>query len=202
MGRSDRDSIVVLWCALRAAPVGRVPRCTLVTRQFILGTRDVLLLGPPGTGWNHLAQVPGREAIRRGHTVYFRRMFDPVRDPGPESEEPGHTERASVALHRCLKPELLIIFSIGCGLQDVVWCDLPRHGCRSLPSGGRQPVHRGLGPGAHPALPQAWGAASCATGSATSAPSRGQQWRPRRAAGRWHRSLQDDLSIVRVMPFE
>ena len=81
----------------------------LATCRFVAEARDVLLVGPPGVGKSHLAQALGREAIRRGHTVYYRSIFDLVRDlavTGGGAEE-------SRLLARYLKPDLVIIDDMG-----------------------------------------------------------------------------------------
>ncbi len=52
----------------------------LATGRFVQEKRDVLFLGPPGTGKSHLAQCIGMSAIRCGYTVYYRSIFDVVRD--------------------------------------------------------------------------------------------------------------------------
>jgi len=81
--------------------------------QFIAEARDVLLIGPPGVGKSHLAQAIGREAIRRGHKVYYRSIFDLVRDLSHQSGGPDEGERAQTVLNRYLKPDLLIIDDMG-----------------------------------------------------------------------------------------
>jgi DNA replication protein DnaC len=81
----------------------------LATGQFIRERRDVLWLGPPGTGKSHLAQAIGWEVIRCGFTVYYRSIFDCVRDFLHDEAMEGH-ERV---MQRYLKPDLLIIDDMG-----------------------------------------------------------------------------------------
>ena len=52
----------------------------LAAGRFIERAGDVLLLGPPGTGKSHLMQALGYEAIKQGNRVYYRSVFDLVRD--------------------------------------------------------------------------------------------------------------------------
>ena len=52
----------------------------LASGQFIRQAKDVLLLGPPGVGKSFLAQALGYQAIKMGFVVYYRSIFDLVRD--------------------------------------------------------------------------------------------------------------------------
>lgn len=81
----------------------------LATCQFVRDKRDVLWLGPPGTGKSHLCQAIGLAAIRTGYTAYYRSIFDCVRDFLHDEAMDGH-ERV---LQRYLKPDLLIIDDMG-----------------------------------------------------------------------------------------
>lgn len=81
----------------------------LATCRFVREKKDVLWLGPPGTGKSHLSQAIGVAAIRNGFTVYYRSIFDCVRDFLHDEAMDGH-ERI---LQRYLKPDLLIIDDMG-----------------------------------------------------------------------------------------
>lgn len=76
---------------------------------FIERASDVLILGPPGTGKSHLMQAVGYEAIKQGYRVYYRSVFDLVRD-FLHDEAMGGEEKI---LDRYLRPELLMIDDMG-----------------------------------------------------------------------------------------
>lgn len=81
----------------------------LATGTFIRQARDVLLLGPPGVGKSFLCQAVGYQAIKMGLVVYYRSIFDLVRDFLADEAFAG----ADKLLARYLKPDLLIIDDMG-----------------------------------------------------------------------------------------
>ena len=76
---------------------------------FVRKRRDVLLVGPPGVGKSHVAQSIGLAMIKSGYTVFYRSIFDCVRDLLHDEAFEGH-ERV---MAKYLKPDLLIIDDMG-----------------------------------------------------------------------------------------
>lgn len=114
----------------------------LATGRFVRETRDVLWLGPPGTGKSHLCQGIGVALIRAGMSVYYRSIFDVVRDFLNDEAMDG-TDRV---LNRYLKPDLLIIDDMGMKqlpkrsgeyLFEVI---MRRHGLRSTMMTSNRPL--------------------------------------------------------------
>jgi len=81
----------------------------LATCRFLQEHRDVLLLGPPGVGKSHLTQAIGLHAIKTGHVVLYRSIFDVVRDFMLDETGTMHDK----LLLKYLKPDLLIIDDMG-----------------------------------------------------------------------------------------
>lgn len=89
--------------------IKKKPVLDLATCRFVREKRDVLWLGPPGVGKSFLVQAVGYQAIKAGHVVLYRSVFDVVRDF-------LHDEALSAedkVLSKYLKPDLLIIDDMG-----------------------------------------------------------------------------------------
>lgn len=89
--------------------VKRKPIFDLAAGDFVRKHRDALLIGPPGVGKSHLVQSIGRQLIRDGFTVYYRSIFDCVRDFLHDEAFEGHDR----ILNRYLKADLLILDDMG-----------------------------------------------------------------------------------------
>ena len=81
----------------------------LAAGRFIKQHADVLMIGPPGTGKSHLVQAIGLQAIRMGHIVLYRSIFDLVRDFMQDEAFEGQDK----ILAKYLKPDLLIVDDMG-----------------------------------------------------------------------------------------
>jgi DNA replication protein DnaC len=81
----------------------------LAAGSFVRQHRDVLLVGPPGVGKSHLVQAIGRQLIHAGYTVFYRSIFDTVRDFLHDEAFDGHDR----IMAKYLKPDLLILDDMG-----------------------------------------------------------------------------------------
>ena len=81
----------------------------LATGRFVREAKDVLLIGPPGTGKSHIAQALGHQAIKNGSVVLYRSIFDVVRDFLHEEA----LAQQDKLMERYLRADLLIIDDMG-----------------------------------------------------------------------------------------
>jgi DNA replication protein DnaC len=81
----------------------------LAAGDFVRKHRDAIIVGPPGVGKSHLVQSIGHQLIRDGFTVYYRSIFDCVRDFLHDEAFEGHDR----ILKRYLTPDLLILDDMG-----------------------------------------------------------------------------------------
>lgn len=81
----------------------------LAAGEFVRRQRDVLLLGPPGVGKSHLAQAIGHQLIHAGYLVFYRSIFDAVRDFLHDEAFDGYDK----VMAKYLKPDLLILDDMG-----------------------------------------------------------------------------------------
>ena len=81
----------------------------LAAGEFLRQHRDILLVGPPGVGKSHICQSLGHSLIRSGYTVFYRSIFDAVRDLLHDEAFDGHEK----IMAKYLKPDLLILDDMG-----------------------------------------------------------------------------------------
>src|SRR3989475_5001335 len=86
-----------------------LPIFELAAGQYQRDAKDLLFLGPPGVGKTHLVQALGYEAIKQGKDVFYRSIFDLVRD---FMKDEAFNQQDKV-LRRYLKPDLVIIDDMG-----------------------------------------------------------------------------------------
>jgi DNA replication protein DnaC len=89
--------------------IKKKPIFDLASGKFIRQARDVLLLGPPGTGKSHLVQAIGYQVIKCGFYVLYRSIFDLVRDFLHDEAFDGEDK----TMTKYLKPGLLIVDDMG-----------------------------------------------------------------------------------------
>ena len=89
--------------------VKRKPLYDLAAGDFVHKHHNVIFIGPPGVGKSHLVQSIGGQLIRNGLTVYYRSIFDCVRDFLHGEALESHDR----ILNRYLKPDLLILDDMG-----------------------------------------------------------------------------------------
>jgi DNA replication protein DnaC len=81
----------------------------LAAGDFVRRHRDALLVGPPGVGKSHLCQAIGQAMIKAGYDVFYRSIFDAVRDLLHDEAFDGHDK----VMAKYLKPDLLILDDMG-----------------------------------------------------------------------------------------
>jgi DNA replication protein DnaC len=81
----------------------------LATCRFLRESKDVLFVGPPGTGKSFLAQALGYQAIKQGYVVLYRSIFDVVRELLQNEALDGQDR----TFNKYLKADLLIIDDMG-----------------------------------------------------------------------------------------
>jgi DNA replication protein DnaC len=81
----------------------------LASSAFVYKARNILFIGPPGTGKSHLAIALGIAAIHNGYTVLYKNAFDLVQELCDAAAENKRKEY----IHDLAKQNLLIIDELG-----------------------------------------------------------------------------------------